>query len=179
MTILYLHGLGSNGQSSTVKGLNAEGLEIIAPDYKPHQFDESLALLRDIISTSNISFLAGTSMGAYYALRLHMETGLPVCAVNPCFEPDVYLRKYLNEPAIDYANDGLIEITTELLSQFETLTLINSEKLTIIIGQNDDVIPTEYQESYCTARQIPWLNTDWGHRIVDPHFLAEIIKIRS
>ncbi len=45
MKILYLHGLGSSGQSSTVQGLQAAGLEVVAPDYKPQHFTESLQQL--------------------------------------------------------------------------------------------------------------------------------------
>lgn len=176
MKVLYLHGLGSSGASSTVEGLRSLGLEVVAPDYRPQYFDESVAQLRDLVAASGVELLAGTSMGGYYALTLAALTGLPVVAVNPCFEPDKHLAKYLTTPAEDFVTGEPIVFTGEMLAAFQPLDGARITDPVIVVGEQDDLIPASYQKQFCAQQGWRWLSTDWGHRVGDKEKLAEILR---
>lgn len=173
--IIYLHGLGSSGQSSTAIQLADAGLNISAPDYAPHNYQQSISQLKELIEQEAPQLIAGTSMGGYYALKMAELTGLPCIAINACYQPDVSLRKYLQTPAEDFANGGQINITQNMLSAFRPLSAA-VQPSSIIIGLQDDSIPPAYQRTFCRQMNWQWLEKDWGHRVGDAKWLAEHIK---
>ena len=68
MNILYLHGYGSSGQSSTVEFLKKAlpNDHITAPDI-PVDPAEALPYLRNLCDDEHFDIIIGTSMGAQYA----------------------------------------------------------------------------------------------------------------
>ncbi|WP_261843842.1 YqiA/YcfP family alpha/beta fold hydrolase [Aliamphritea ceti] len=173
--VIYLHGLGSSGQASTAVSLRKAGLNIVAPDYAPQQYQDSIRQLLQLISQQQPALLVGTSMGGYYALKLTELTGLPCLAINACYEPALSLSKYLQQPAEDYANGGLIYFTPPMLHAFTPLSPAVKPK-GIIIGKRDESIPAEYQQAFCQQMGWNWQLKDWGHRVEDSQWLAEEIK---
>ena len=173
--IFYLHGLGSSGKASTAVGLQQAGLNVTAPDYAPQHYQQSIEQLLELINAQPPELLVGTSMGGYYVLKLSELTGIPCLAVNACFEPALSLSKYLEQPAEDFANGGLIQFTPEMLNQFEPLNPAVKPS-GLIIGERDESIPADYQQAFCT--QMGWNRElkDWGHRVEDCPWLAEEIK---
>jgi len=174
--ILYLHGLGSNGASSTAAALRTAGLRVLSPDYSPQNYTASIAWLQDYVDLKGISLLVGTSMGGYYALKLSELTGLRAVAVNACFEPARLLAEYLSNPAPDYDSGGTIVFTQDLLDAFEPLHSENIPAPVIIIGEQDDTIPAAWQKDFCKKQDWPWLMTGWGHRVGDAKRLADVIR---
>lgn len=85
MNILYLHGYGSSGQSSTVKFLKKAlpNDHIYAPDI-PVDPKEALPELEGWLNYPGIDIVIGTSMGAMYAQQLHKKVSYRIC-VNPAF----------------------------------------------------------------------------------------------
>ena len=80
-TVVYLHGFGSNGQSSTVGYLSKRLPEcnVIAPDIPINPF-EAMPFLQNYCKQHQADLIIGTSMGAMYAMQL-ME--FPRICVNP------------------------------------------------------------------------------------------------
>ncbi|WP_271273166.1 YqiA/YcfP family alpha/beta fold hydrolase [Aliamphritea hakodatensis] len=173
--VFYLHGLGSGGQASTALALRNAGLNITAPDYAPQDYTASIALLTQLITKQQPALLAGTSMGGYYALKLAELTGIPCLAVNACFEPALSLSKYLQQPAEDYANGGVIHFTPAMLNAF---TPLNSavRPAGIVIGRRDESIPADYQQAFCEQMGWHYQFQDWGHRVEDAQWLATEIR---
>ena len=69
MNILYLHGYGSSGQSSTVEYLKKslpDYYHIEAPDI-PVDPAEALPFLKHLCDDEHFDIIIGTSMGAQYA----------------------------------------------------------------------------------------------------------------
>lgn len=172
--LIYLHGLGSNGQSSTASALRESGMSVSSPDYAPQHYVQSMEQLRSLVLEDAPELLVGTSMGGYYALRLAEELGRPAVAINACFEPGRLLRNFLDAPAMDYTTGEPIPFTQEMLDAFASLNP-GRIRAQIVIGRNDDVIPPDYQRRYCERVGWPWHETDWGHRVDDPEELATII----
>ena len=85
MNILYLHGFGSSGQSSTVEFLKKslpDYYTIEAPDI-PVDPAEALPFLRELCEKEHFSVIIGTSMGGMYAQQLPADF-VRIC-VNPAF----------------------------------------------------------------------------------------------
>ncbi len=178
MRTLYLHGLGSNGQSSTARGLAQLGLTVISPDYQPQHYLQSIDQLSALIEEQQPDLIAGTSMGGYYALKLRERFALPSVIVNPCFDPASLLHKYLETPAHDYVTDTPIPFTEQMLSAFEQVKGTESEpsQFSILIGRNDDVIPAALQRRFCEQQGWRWQEVDWGHRVEDTALLADLMQ---
>jgi predicted esterase YcpF (UPF0227 family) len=81
MTIIYLHGFGSSGQSSTVKHLRKvlPQFNVLAPDI-PICPSEALLFLKDYCEKYHPDLIVGTSMGGMYAMQ--MQDYKRMC-VNP------------------------------------------------------------------------------------------------
>lgn len=79
--IIYLHGYGSSGESSTVKHLRKimTKYDVLAPDI-PVNPVEALPFLKDYCERHQPAVIIGTSMGAMYAMQMHNYNRI---CVNP------------------------------------------------------------------------------------------------
>ena len=79
--IIYLHGYGSSGESSTVKHLRKimTKYDVLAPDI-PVNPVEALPFLKDYCEKYHPDLVIGTSMGAMYAMQMHNYNRI---CVNP------------------------------------------------------------------------------------------------
>lgn|GEM_PF-1698920 len=178
--LIYLHGLGSSGNASTAQGLKKvvpQGIHVVAPDYQPECYSESIEQLSKLIQdTSDECLLIGTSMGGYYGLILAQQYYIPTLLVNPCFDPASMLSKYLEQPAMNWVTNQPIVFTQSMLDAFEAPSKASltarSKTLAVMVGRQDDVIPPDQQISYCQQLQISYEITNWGHRVGDVDQLA-------
>ena len=178
MKILYLHGLGSSGQSSTVQGLRATGLDVVAPDYKPQHFTESLKQLASLVEAEQPDILVGTSMGGYYALKLYERYGLRTLIVNACFDPATLLQHYLQAPAMDYVTGESIQFDQSMLDEFEAVKIPGSTRaqLRALVGTRDNVIDPDAQRQFYRQQGIEWHEVNWGHRVEGIPLLVEHVE---
>lgn len=178
MKAMYLHGLGSDGESSTAKALKQAGIDITAPTYAPQSFRESLEKLPEIVRNSGIDQLIGTSMGGYYALKLSEMTGVPAMVINACYEPHRHLQKYLGQSAMNYATGEPIPFDREMIDTFEPLKTGQIPSPVILVGERDDVLLPDDQKAFCTAQGWDWISVDWGHRVEDPAVIIAQLEQR-
>lgn len=82
--IVYLHGFGSSGQSSTVKHLRRvmNKCDVLAPDI-PVNPAEALPFLKDYCKRNNPDLIIGTSMGGDVR---HADAQLQSYLRKPCIE---------------------------------------------------------------------------------------------
>ena len=125
MNILYLHGYGSSGQSSTVEYLKKalpDYYNIEAPDI-PVDPAEALPFLRELCEKEHFSIIIGTSMGAMYAQQL------PADFVRICVNPALHLSQItdiLKPGTFDFfqpRKDGQTQftITEEIIQHFREM----------------------------------------------------------
>ncbi|MAZ56775.1 hypothetical protein CL653_03215 [bacterium] len=183
MKILYLHGLGSSGESSTVQNLRTslnhvflDG-ELVAPTYSPQ---DAGAWRRFYATADEYDVIVGTSMGGYHALRL-AEAGVaaPVLVVNAAFDPASMLSKYLNQPLPDYTGSSVPTVMSkEMVNQFKKPNLIKHNHVPIVwvIGSRDDVIDPQEQLAFAQSIGCEVVETNWGHRVEDSKFLVKQIR---
>lgn len=92
MNILYLHGYGSSGQSSTVEYLKKSLPDyylIEAPDI-PVDPAEALPFLKQLCEEERFSVIIGTSMGGMYAHQL------PADFARICVNPALHLSQLID-----------------------------------------------------------------------------------
>ena len=174
MNILYLHGLGSSGQSKTAQQLKELGYNVTAPDYQPEFMEKSCDMILKVVCDIQPDLIIGSSMGGYYALKLCETNQVPVIAINPCFSPKTFLNKYLTEPAVNWQTGELIEITEEMLQSFEIPKPLSHP--IVLTGLRDDLIDPNRQIDYCRENNLQNISFDWGHRVEDVGQLQDIIE---
>ena len=177
MHLLYLHGLGSNGQSSTAAALAEDNrMTITAPSYASQHFPQSMAQLSAVVEEVKPDVIVGTSMGGYYALKLRERYDISTVVVNPCFDPANHLRKYLVTPATNYETGEPIVFDNAMIEAFEDLEPGPPiQDRTILIGLNDDVIHPSTQRAFCERFGWEYTTVPWGHRVGDADRLLEEI----
>lgn len=169
--LIYLHGLGSSGQSSTVISLREllPGWEIISPDIPLHP-QEALPMLRQLCKEKKPQLVVGTSMGGMYAQQMH---GYCKILVNPAFHVSEFMRKNLGiHTFFSPRQDGVtqFEITPELCdayaemenTQFDAMEY-NDAGITLgLFGTKDELVDCreEYLKHYSYASMF-----EGGHRI--------------
>jgi predicted esterase YcpF (UPF0227 family) len=107
MKILYVHGFGSQFDSSHKKVRHLETLGIVIGvdiDYC-NGFDQANATIRDVVMANHVDLIVGTSMGGYMAARVGHDTGIPFVAINPATAPSQSLEKYVGT-FIDHNGDS-------------------------------------------------------------------------
>jgi len=83
MTILYVHGFASTGNSSKATQIEAiVGERVLAPNLS-HRPAADVARLETLIREEAVTTVVGSSLGGFYALYLAQRTELRVILVNP------------------------------------------------------------------------------------------------
>lgn len=188
LRVLYLHGLGSSGNSSTVSNLRQalklrsdEDVELIAPTYNP----ESATAWRNFIDIADeVDVVVGTSLGGYHALQLAAHNIIAsYVVINPCYNPREMLRKYVGQELPNYCEpDAMADRFTDYeRRQFQAVDMPAAphQPITWIIGGNDDLIDPAGQQDFAEQIGCCIIDTDWGHRVEDADQLADIVMSAS
>lgn len=180
MTVIYLHGFNSDGNSTTIKEVRKEipGLLSISYDYinADIAFEQIRLLIEDTLKKDPDLIIAGTSLGGFWANYFAQKYQLKCLLVNPAIQPSVTLRKAVPESPIPNYNTGeLREFTYENADSYKKfeVPVTSGINRAIVLGKNDEVIDyRETEEIYRGKGKI--ILTDEGHRIED---YGRIIKI--
>ncbi|MBQ9137993.1 MAG: hypothetical protein IJX65_05095 [Alistipes sp.] len=111
--ILYIHGLGSDANSTTFQTLKQGFLhyEWITDTFDLLDIAATKDKLQTLLFTENIDTIVASSLGAFYALGV--ENSLAKIVINPCMNPSVELPKLVEEVdttlfrAFELYNSGL------------------------------------------------------------------------
>lgn len=116
MNILYVHGFGSHydPNDTKIKILEMLGTVVGANVDYCNGFRDVFESVLEIVLTSDIDLIVGTSMGGYMAAHVGAKTGVPFVALNPTIEPGETLQRYVGV-FIDFAGNDrcLTEVTVE------------------------------------------------------------------
>lgn len=131
MKILNIHGYHGCAENSAGKVLKQLGCEVISPyiDYDSQTPEEILEYLENIIRIYSPEVICGTSLGGFYASVLSAKLNIYAMLINPCLMP------FLHLPRLGYKGD-----IKGFISAFGILSDINVNKVSAIIGENDEII---------------------------------------
>lgn len=140
--ILYIHGYGSNKNSSTAKMLSkilGNMHNVFTNTYSLEDFDKTQKQIFSDIKRFKIEYVIGSSLGGFYALSL--ISSVRKIVINPCMFPSIEI------PKIGFLTDSQIQVfkreEKELYSYIE-----NEDKISTvgIFGKNDELI--NYQDFF-------------------------------
>lgn len=133
MKILNIHGYKGSAKNSAYEALTALGHEAASPelDYDMLLPDETLEILLREAGECGAEMLVGSSLGGFYAAVMSVRLGLPAVLVNPCLMP------FLHLPRLGYVGE-----IRPFIKLFGDLADIDSEKISVIVGDSDEVIDT-------------------------------------
>ena len=182
MTIIYLHGFNSDGNSTTIKELRKEipGLLSLSYDYinADIAFEQIRLLIEDLLKKDPDLIIAGTSLGGFWANYFAQKYHLKCVLVNPALHPSISLRKAVAESPLPNYNTGeLREFTFEdadTYKKFE-VPVKSGIKRIIVLGKNDEVIDYRKTEKVYRDKGIIIL-TEEGHRIENYGRIIKILK---
>lgn len=169
MNIIYIHGLGSDANST--KGLQLEAycksyypsINVIRPDLNnsPNMvFD----YLTDLVTTGQKdaqTVLMGSSLGGYFSTLVSHETNCPALLLNPSTKPHISLQRFCENfdvnsqknraETIIHTTDGGWQISLADLDWFNAhqLTTINHlQKITAIIKKADELLDAKIATNF-------------------------------
>ena len=182
MTIIYLHGFNSDGNSTTIKEIRKEipGLLSITYDYINADIacKQINSLIENTLRKDPDLMIAGTSLGGFWANYFAQKYQLKCVIVNPAIKPSETLRKAVPESPIPNYNTGeLREFTFENADSYEKyeVPVASGINRTIVLGKNDEVIDYRKTENdYRDKGKI--ILTEEGHRIEDYGRIVKILK---
>ena len=182
MTIIYLHGFNSDGNSTTIKEIRKEipGLLSISYDYVNADiaFQQIQSLIEDTLKKDPDLIIAGTSLGGFWANYFGQKFHLKCLLVNPAINPSVTLRKAVEfSPLLNYNSGESREFTfdnADAYKKYEVPVESGMNRI-IVLGKNDEVIDyRKSEEIYRDKGKI--ILTEEGHRIENYGRIVKILK---
>ncbi len=182
MTIIYLHGFNSDGNSTTIKEIRKEisGLLSISYDYIEADiaFQQIRELIDDTLQKDNDLIIAGTSLGGFWANYFSQKYQLKCVLVNPAINPSVTLRKAVEfSPLLNYNTGESREFIfdhADAYKKYEVPVESGINRI-IVLGKNDEVIDYKKSEEVFRNKGRIIL-TEEGHRIEDYGKIIHILK---
>lgn len=187
--LIYLHGLGSSGQSTKsealVEALAPFGVTVICPDL-PIEPDEVSKIVKGIVlehCTTNLEqvVFCGTSLGGFYSSYFGEIFDAPYVIANPVTSPATAFNKYLTDPPISWVTKLPIQITKKTISDLSTFERCikhpTMSLATVFLAKDDDVVP--YQPAAIRFSRANLIITeDGGHRY-ELHWTRVINEIKK
>lgn len=169
MNILYVHGLGSSGNSKTA--LSLENIftqhKVFHPDI-PLDPNEAILFIKDFVLTNNINVIIGTSLGSFYSkfvdgpFKILINPALPDDIMQ--FIPGKYKYYSKREDSID--TYSLDKDYYNKLNDLEAKFNYNDSKQSFIILGTKDNICNNF-EYFNHANYTIYFIEDMGHRVND------------
>ena len=182
MTIIYLHGFNSDGNSTTITEIRKEipGLLSISYDYIDADIalQQIQSLMEDTLKTDPDLMIAGTSLGGFWANYFAQKFHLKCVLVNPAINPSITLRKAVEfSPLLNYNSGESREFTFENADAYKKYEVPVESDINriIVLGKNDEVIDyLKSEEKFRNKGKI--ILTDEGHRIEDYGRIVKVLK---
>lgn len=158
-TLLYIHGLGSNGNSQTAQVLKeylGDNFTLLTPTWNLTDPEQCYNNINKYIAKNNVHVVIASSLGAFYALGI--TDSVAKILINPCMVPSVEVPR-------------LVELSITVIQQFEQLEYkiygdIDAETRACtfaIFGDNDELF--NYQNKYKRLYGPNSVIVPGGHRL--------------
>jgi len=145
--LIYCHGFGSSGQATKAQILRANfpADTVLSPDLplEPAAAISTISENMDKAGSNSKLLLVGSSLGGFYALHLHQQTGVPAILLNPTVDPigDSGRRKQLEN---NFDEDDLAawcnEYTEQIRGLYHTAAAVNARNLFVFLNRDDEVL---------------------------------------
>ncbi len=148
--ILYLHGFASCGEGNKSTLLKTYfGVEsVISPDLPPSPID-AIHIIEEILESTKIDILIGSSLGGYYATILAEKYRMKAILLNPSTQPWETLAAYTGWQK-RFCDEEVFEFKPVYLEQLKMLqTAPDKGKYLLLLQSGDEVLDyTKAQSLY-------------------------------
>jgi len=148
--ILYLHGFAScgEGNKSTLLKSYFGADSVIAPDLPPSPTD-AIHIIEEILGSSKIDILIGSSLGGYYATYLAEKYCMKAVLLNPSTQPWETLSAYTGWQK-RFCDEEVFEFKPVYLEQLKMLqTAPEKGRYLLLLQSGDEVLDyTKAQSLY-------------------------------
>ncbi|WP_201534037.1 YqiA/YcfP family alpha/beta fold hydrolase [Psychrobacter ciconiae] len=198
MNIIYIHGLGSDANST--KGLQLEAYcknfypsaQVIRPDLNQSPdivFDYLVSLVASHQKKAQ-TVLIGSSLGGYFATLVSSKTNCPALLLNPSTRPHISLQRFCdsydindreNRATIIHTTDGGWQISLADLDWFDghRLSMLSDLKnITAIIKKSDELLDAKIATDFYLNHQAKVILQEGGdHQFTD--FEEQLLLVMS
>ena len=148
--ILYLHGFASCGEGNKSSLLKTYfGADnVIAPDLPPSPID-TIDTIEEILESSKVDILIGSSLGGYYATILAEKYRMKAILLNPSTQPWETLAAYTGWQK-RFCDEEVFEFKSVYLEQLKMLqTAPDKGRYLLLLQSGDEVLDyTKAQSLY-------------------------------
>ncbi len=148
--ILYLHGFAScgEGNKSTLLKAYFGADSVISPDLPPSPI-EAIDTIEEILGSSKIDILIGSSLGGYYATILAEKYRMKAILLNPSTQPWETLAAYTGWQK-RFCDEEVFEFKSVYLEQLKMLqTAPDKGRYLLLLQSGDEVLDyTKAQSLY-------------------------------
>ena len=153
--ILYLHGFASCGEGNKSLLLKSYfGADnVIAPDLPPSPID-AIDLIEEILGSTNIDCLIGSSLGGYYATVLAEKYRMKAILLNPSTQPWETLAAYTGWQK-RFCDEEVFEFKPVYLEQLKMLqTAPDKGRYLLLLQSGDEVLDYTKAQSFYNKHKI-------------------------
>jgi predicted esterase YcpF (UPF0227 family) len=138
--ILYLHGFASCGEGNKSTLLKAYfGTDsVISPDLPPSPID-AINIIEEILESSKIDILIGSSLGGYYATVLAEKYCMKAVLLNPSTQPWETLAAYTGWQK-RFCDEEAFEFKPVYLEQLKMLQTAPQKGRYLLLLQSEDEV---------------------------------------
>lgn len=146
VTLVYLHGLDSSGQSHKAGVLRKRlaPVPLLAPDYPAHRPAQAVARLTEVFAgLAGAIFVVGSSMGGFYGQYLARRFSFAhLYLVNPALEPWALMLPYVGTLRTTARGETYAVSSTlgEELRAFGVSNPCDGVPTTLLLNMGDEVI---------------------------------------
>lgn len=167
MSIYYIHGFGSNLNSSTLKMLQQHYPDAVGLTYDHTDPGGSIQKMTDQLNSDpSDKIIIGSSLGGWYAEQLTNKVVADFILYNPQTEPYIGLSKY--------GIDQSILFLYKAANRF----LVRSVSRVVILCEDDETVPCEIAYNKYYGKSSVVLTTG-GHRMTKENMLFVADAIHS
>lgn len=154
--ILFIHGFASCGLGQKSRTLmDCFGADrVIAPDLPPDPL-RAIATLEDILAREDVTLLAGSSLGGYFATWLLGRYPLPAVLINPAVAPYLLLEDYLGTHQDCHGQP--FEVTPATLATLRSLhreSLGSDERYLVLLATGDEILDYRVAADYYAEKDL-------------------------
>jgi len=180
MSIIYLHGFNSSGQSAKAQELAAlmPDIEVLTPDI-PADMREAIPFLMQYIGNhaDRDLMLIGSSLGGYYARYLAGRFGCAAVLINPALNPVPLLLTQLGDQ-INYYTSERYQLTAGMVQALDAWAANNTGiPLLVLLDEEDELLDSGLTQRNCQGMADVVVFPGGSHRF--EHLPESINRIRS
>lgn len=154
--ILFIHGFGSRGLGNKSRALIEYfgASRVLAPNL-PHQPQQAIDLLEQLLLRQPADLLVGSSLGGYYATWLNREQTRPAVLINPAVMPFALLQDFVGEHRYEDGEAFNLDASDiDTLRSFQRPHLRDDERYLVLLQSGDEVLDYRQAAAYYAAKDV-------------------------